>query len=131
MFTIEHRPGRLHKNADGLSRVACKQCKINHTMNTCQTVNKLEGEDGLTLERSLKCLQHEDKMSRKSKTGYNKRDSQTRIELHPNLSLLSPFVLSGTDWSLKMACCIGNGLTMLQAGTLYKQSPHIVSVEKY
>lgn len=23
---IEHRPGRLHGNADGLSRIPCKQC---------------------------------------------------------------------------------------------------------
>ena len=66
-FTIEHRPGRLHKNADGLSRAPCKQCKIDHTMNTCQTVYKLEGDDGLTLERSLKCLQDEDKDVKKVK----------------------------------------------------------------
>lgn len=25
-FTIEHRPGRLHGNADGLSRIPCRQC---------------------------------------------------------------------------------------------------------
>ena len=66
-FTIEHRPGRLHKNADGLSRAPCKQCKIDHTMNTCQTVYKLEGDDGLTLERSLKCLLDEDKDVKKVK----------------------------------------------------------------
>ena len=91
-------------------------------MNTCQTVNKFEGDDGFTLERSLKCLQDEDKDVKKVKDWLDKRDSQTRIELHPNMSSLSPFVLSGTDWSLKIDCCIGNGLTMLQAGTLYKQS---------
>jgi len=25
-FTIEHRPGRLHSNVDGVSRPFCKQC---------------------------------------------------------------------------------------------------------
>ena len=25
-YTIEHRPGRLHCNADGLSRPMCRQC---------------------------------------------------------------------------------------------------------
>jgi len=25
-YTVEHRPGRLHSNADGLSRRFCKQC---------------------------------------------------------------------------------------------------------
>jgi len=25
-YTVEHRPGRLHSNADGLSRPFCKQC---------------------------------------------------------------------------------------------------------
>ena len=40
-FTIEHRPGRLHKNADVLSRARCKQCKIDHTINTCQTGKKI------------------------------------------------------------------------------------------
>ncbi len=25
-YTIEHRPGRLHGNADGLSRIPCRQC---------------------------------------------------------------------------------------------------------
>ena len=27
-FEIEHRPGRQHRNADGLSCIPCKQCKI-------------------------------------------------------------------------------------------------------
>ena len=27
-FEIEHRPGRQHRNADGLSRIPCKQYKI-------------------------------------------------------------------------------------------------------
>ena len=31
-YTVEHRPGRLHSNADGLSRPFCKQCydRFNH-----------------------------------------------------------------------------------------------------
>ena len=27
-FEIEHRPGRLHGNADALSRIPCKQCSL-------------------------------------------------------------------------------------------------------
>lgn len=36
-FYIEHRPGRLHKNADSLSRIPCKQCKSDH-QHTCSSL---------------------------------------------------------------------------------------------
>ena len=30
---VEHRPGRLHQNADGVSRIPCKQCGVNEEIN--------------------------------------------------------------------------------------------------
>ena len=53
-FTIEHRPGRQHGNADGMSRITCKQCgmevqaaaaEARHLcgMTTCQAGNWVEG----------------------------------------------------------------------------------------
>ena len=59
---IEHRPGRLHRNADGLSRIPCKQCgrreidtDPKHTMNL-NLVN-LKDDSNMT---SLKDIQEKD-----------------------------------------------------------------------
>ena len=39
-FTAEHRPGRKHANADGLSRTQCKQCgRERKTINTSALYN--------------------------------------------------------------------------------------------
>ena len=45
-YTIEHRPGRLHSNADGISRPFCKQCwnKVPKT----PWVDELDRADELT-----------------------------------------------------------------------------------
>ena len=57
-FTIEHRPGNLHGNADSLSRAPkhCKQCHADH-VNIC--IAKMEDE--VVLSKPLRCLQDEDK----------------------------------------------------------------------
>ena len=59
---IEHRPGRLHRNADGLSRMPCKQCgrrevdtDPKHTMNV--NLVSLKGDSEMT---SLKDIQEKD-----------------------------------------------------------------------
>ena len=45
-FTIEHRPGRLHSNVDGMSRPFCKQCFGKETKT--RWVDELERTDELT-----------------------------------------------------------------------------------
>jgi len=45
-FTIEHRPGRLHSNVDGVSRPFCKQCLDKATK--VRWVNELDRADELT-----------------------------------------------------------------------------------
>jgi len=45
-FTIEHRPGRLHSNFDGVSRPFCKQCLDKVTK--VRWVDKLDRADELT-----------------------------------------------------------------------------------
>ena len=53
-----NRPGKLHGNADSLSRAPkhCKQCHVDH-VNIC--VAKMEDE--VVLSKPLRCLQDEDK----------------------------------------------------------------------
>ena len=57
MTTLEHRPGKLHGNAYGISRASkhCKQCHADH-VNIC-----IEMEDEVVSSKPLKCLQDEDK----------------------------------------------------------------------
>ena len=45
-FTIEHRPGRLHSNVDGVSRPFCKQCLDKVT--EVRWVDELDRADELT-----------------------------------------------------------------------------------
>ena len=45
-FVIEHRPGRLHSNVDGVSRPFCKQCMDKPTK--VKWVDELERADELT-----------------------------------------------------------------------------------
>jgi len=45
-FTIEHRPGRLHSNVDGVSRPFCKQCLDQVTK--VRWVDELDRADELT-----------------------------------------------------------------------------------
>ena len=44
-FEIEHRPGRHHRNADGLSRIPCKQCKIQdwEELHVCAVTSSWDG----------------------------------------------------------------------------------------
>lgn len=54
-FTVEHRRGRLHGNADGLSRIPCKQCGLDDTQraeegNDSETVQFIAADDGLDLK---------------------------------------------------------------------------------
>lgn len=80
-FNIEHRPGRLHGNADGLSRTPCKQCKVCHIPNNTVSVLKVEVGDELTLRKPLKCLQDEDREIRKVKNWllHNKQPKNDKI----------------------------------------------------
>ena len=42
---VEHRPGRLHQNADGVSRIPCKQCGVNEeTSNSVNVVGSSNSE---------------------------------------------------------------------------------------
>ena len=49
----EHRPGRLHENADGVSRIPCRQCGLNDTEK--QTVNSPEPID-LDNNANISCI---------------------------------------------------------------------------
>ena len=49
-FTIEHRPGRLHSNVDGVSRPFCKQCLDKVTK--VRWVDELDRADELTEQSS-------------------------------------------------------------------------------
>jgi hypothetical protein len=66
-FTIEHRPGKLHGNADGLSRQHCKQCKVEHCAINSVNICSANTKDQSILTLPLKCLQNEDKDIRKVK----------------------------------------------------------------
>ena len=59
---IEHRPGRLHRNADGLSRRPCKQCgqKIPDEVELKECVNQVSLRD-LTESGEIKDAQSKDK----------------------------------------------------------------------
>ena len=39
-FTIQHRPGRQHSNADALSRIPCRQCGVTDNVNSQNTCLK-------------------------------------------------------------------------------------------
>ena len=57
-FTFEHRPGKLHGNADGLSR-APKHCKQSNADHVDICIAKMEDE--VVLSKPLRYLQDEDK----------------------------------------------------------------------
>ena len=60
---IEHRPGRLHKNADGLSRIPCNQCGMKDSDEDDdhqETINRLTSPDDDNRTVDIKCLQEED-----------------------------------------------------------------------
>ena len=60
---IEHRPGRLHKNADGLSRIPCNQCGMKDSDEDDdhqETINRLTSPDDDNRTVDIKCLQKED-----------------------------------------------------------------------
>jgi len=53
-YTIEHRPGRLHCNADGVSRPICKQC-YGKTAKT-PWVDELDRADELSAPLGMRAL---------------------------------------------------------------------------
>ncbi|MCG8048997.1 MAG: RNase H-like domain-containing protein, partial [Candidatus Thiodiazotropha endolucinida] len=55
---VEHRPGRSHQNADGVSRIPCAYCDRNKTEDTPK-VNVIESSDPANLD--LKTLQEKDR----------------------------------------------------------------------
>ena len=54
---VEHRPGRLHQNADGVSRIPCSQCGVNEKARN--TVNVVESSNKDMFD--LKAIQDEDR----------------------------------------------------------------------
>lgn len=74
---IEHRPGRLHRNADGLSRIPCKQCGL------------LE-ETGDTQQVTIVCPIQEDIITDETE------DIKIVQEKDQDISLVKSWVTSGT-----------------------------------
>ena len=60
-YTIEHRAGRLHCNADGVSRTVCKQC-VGKQVKT-PWIDELERSDELTEPLSVNALTFEPEIS--------------------------------------------------------------------
>ena len=60
-LTIEHRPGRLHCNADGVSRPICKQCY--GKLEKVPWVDELERSDELTEPLSIHALELQPELS--------------------------------------------------------------------
>lgn len=58
-MTIEHRQGRSHGNADGLSRIPCRQCGLTDTEKQTPVVNHVKIDSSDTSE--MKSLQAGDK----------------------------------------------------------------------
>ena len=55
---VEHRPGRLHQNADGVSRIPCTQCGMDQETSS-PSVNVVESASSEVLD--LKSIQNEDR----------------------------------------------------------------------
>ena len=90
-YTIEHRPGRLHCNADAVSRQTCKQCwgKIapSHWIDECERSDDLTGPLSIRAlrilpeltEADVACLQAED-----TELGDAYRVLHDRLDLSPD-----------------------------------------------
>ena len=60
---IEHRAGKLHKTAHGLSRIPCNQCGMKDSDEDDdhqETINRLTSHDDDNMTVDIKCLQEED-----------------------------------------------------------------------
>ncbi|MCG7874760.1 MAG: ribonuclease H family protein, partial [Candidatus Thiodiazotropha endolucinida] len=55
---VEHRPGRLHQNADGVSRIPCTQCGVNEETSS-PSVNVVESSNSDAFD--LKKIQNSDR----------------------------------------------------------------------
>jgi hypothetical protein len=49
-FEIQHRPGKQHGNADGMSRIPCKQCGITDIYNEVMAVKKVKNKEEINDE---------------------------------------------------------------------------------
>ena len=81
---IEHRPGRLHGNADSLSRIPCRQCGMNTVddySNSVPVVHQLSSSDENHALRNIGSLQEEcsDIMQVKSWILEGERPDRVRI----------------------------------------------------
>ena len=86
-FTIIHRPGCQHNNADALSRVSCEQCGRSDTQSVA-TITSANTTGGFTLEE-IHTLQLDDtiigKLLRAKETNQKPIDAYTKsqgIEYH-------------------------------------------------
>jgi len=78
-FTIEHRKGRLHGNADGLSRIPCRQCGRDESIET-----HMEIDTGTTIPNQLNQLGPEKQL-----------DIQTYQDEDRDISLVRQWVVEG------------------------------------
>ena len=102
---IEHRPGRLQRNADGLSRRPCKQCgqKIPDEVELKECVNQVSLRDE-TESVKIKDTQSKDKDVSLEKSWFTSEVKPAYKDTLSNSSFLNHCVVSGLDFTLKMIC---------------------------
>ena len=101
---------------------------IYHTINICKTVNKLEVNDGLTLERSLKCLQDEDKNIKKVKDWLEQKRQPDKDRVASESVVVKSLCSQWDQLFIEIGFLYRKRTDhyTMQVGTLYKQSSLIV-----
>ena len=115
-YTIEHRPGRLHCNADGLSRPVCKQCW--GRVQNVPWVDELEHANECTEPLSVRALQLHSELSDSDMVALQADDdSLVKVigwitsGVEPTVDELRETTLDSRSlWSQRPAVCLQSGV---------------------